>query len=81
MSTISRKSCRTSRGPVKLQFNKGAKVLDKTYRAGGKTHGGKMFWGVAVAMKNATQQSTKTAIDANTAEFTQDINKSNLSRK
>ena len=51
---------------VRLQvtiIEKGSIVLDKTYFETGKSQGGKMFWGGAFGMKNAIQQSTKSAID------------------
>jgi hypothetical protein len=34
-----------------------------------------MFWGGVFAMKNATQQSTKLALDKILGDFIQDINK------
>ena len=38
-------------------------IVDKTYEADGISQGGKMFWGGVFAMKNAIQQSTKSAVD------------------
>ena len=49
-------------------------VLDKTYYAEGRSQGGKMFWGGPFAMKNATQQSTKLALDKILSDFIHDIN-------
>ena len=51
---------------VRLQvavIKDGSVILDKTYFEKGKSQGGKMFWGGAFGMKNAIQQSTKSAID------------------
>jgi hypothetical protein len=51
---------------VKLQvtvIKNGTIILDKSYFEKGVRQGGKMFWGGAFAMKNAVQQSTKSAID------------------
>lgn len=48
--------------------------LDKTYYAEGRSQGGKMFWGGVFAMKNATQQSTKLALDKILGDFIQDVN-------
>ena len=45
------------------QKKSGVEQFDKTYRADGRTQGGKMFWGGVFAMKNAIQQSTKYALD------------------
>lgn len=59
---------------ISLQ-NKGISIINKTYHAQGKSQGGKMFWGGAFAMKNATQQSTKFAIDQILTDFINDINK------
>ena len=52
--------------------NNGQTVLNKTYHAQGKSQGGKMFFGGPFAMKNATQQSTKFAIDEILREFIND---------
>lgn len=48
-------------------------VFEKTYRASGITQGGKMFWGGAFGMKNAIQQSTKSAIDQILIELINDL--------
>lgn len=61
--------------------NKGNEVINKTYQADGKSQGSKMFWGGPFAMKNATQQSTKLAIDAILNEFINDINQKNVAQK
>jgi hypothetical protein len=37
--------------------------MEKTYYKTGISQGGKMFWAGAFGMKNAIQQSTKSAID------------------
>jgi hypothetical protein len=50
----------------------GKTVLNKTYHATGKSQGGKMFFGGPFAMKNATQQSTKFAVDEILREFIND---------
>ncbi|GAB59851.1 hypothetical protein [Rheinheimera nanhaiensis] len=50
----------------------GKTVLNKTYHAKGKSQGGKMFFGGPFAMKNATQQSTKFAIDEILRDFIND---------
>lgn len=50
----------------------GKTVLNKTYHATGKSQGGKMFFGGPFAMKNATQQSTKYAVDEILREFIND---------
>jgi hypothetical protein len=47
---------------VKMTLN-GKTHLDKTYFKTGISQGGKMFWAGAFGMKNAIQQSTKSAID------------------
>ena len=41
----------------------GRQILARTYQATGKSQGGKMHWAGAFGMKNAVQQSTKSAID------------------
>lgn len=48
-------------------------IINKTYHAKGKSQGGKMFFGGPFAMKNATQQSTKLAIDDILRDFINDI--------
>jgi len=47
---------------VKMTLN-GKTLIDKTYFKTGISQGGKMFWAGAFGMKNAIQQSTKSAID------------------
>ena len=49
-------------------------LLSKIYHSEGKSQGGKMFWGGAFAMKNATQQSTKIAVDKILKDFINDLN-------
>lgn len=49
------------------------KLLSKKYFAAGISQGGKMFWGGAYAMKNAVQQSTKSALDQILTEFIGDL--------
>lgn len=56
---------------ISLEQN-GKTVLNKTYHATGKSQGGKMFFGGPFAMKNATQQSTKFAVDEILREFIND---------
>lgn len=56
---------------ISLEKN-GQTVLNKTYHAQGKSQGGKMFFGGPFAMKNATQQSTKYALDEILREFIND---------
>lgn len=59
-----------------MELKKGAKsILQKTYSASGITQGGKMFWGGAMAMKNAVHQSTKSALDQIFGEFVRDVQK------
>jgi len=48
-------------------------ILNKNYHSDGKSQGAKMFWGGVFGMKNATQQSTKLAIDEILREFIQDV--------
>jgi len=59
---------------VTLQ-RKDANPVVKIYKADGRTQGGKMFWGGAFGMKNAIQQSTKTAIDQILIDLINDIEK------
>ena len=49
-------------------------LIDKSYRADGKTQKGKMMWGGAFAMKNAIQQSTRFAINDILNELIYDLN-------
>jgi hypothetical protein len=55
--------------------DKGKNVFKKTYKAKGPAQGGKMFWGGAMAMKNAVQQSTKHAMDKILTSFSKDAAK------
>lgn len=57
----------------------GTSLFSKTYQVEGKGQGAKMFWGGPFAMKNATQQSTKLAIDKILIRFIQDFNQLKLS--
>lgn len=50
-------------------------LLDKTYQSEGGSQGGKMFWGGPFAMKNATQQSTKLALDKILGDLIDDLNR------
>ena len=52
----------------------GTEVFSKTYRADGKSQGGKMLFGGVLAMRNATQQSTKLALDSILRDFIEDVN-------
>lgn len=56
-------------------------VFEKTYQSVGKGQGGKMFFGGVFAMKNAIQQSTKSAVDAIMRDFINDINKKDVKDK
>lgn len=56
-------------------------ILNKIYHAEGKSQGGKMFWGGPFAMKNATQQSTKIAVDKILKEFINDLNHIQIDNK
>jgi len=56
-------------------------IINKTYHSSGKSQGGKMFWGGPFAMKNATQQSTKLAIDEILSEFIRDVNNKSMASK
>lgn len=58
---------------ISLKQN-GVERLSKTYTAEGNRQQGKMYWGGAFAMKNATQQSTKAAIDDILRHFIVDLN-------
>lgn len=59
----------------------GKTVLNKTYHAAGNSQGGKMFFGGPFAMKNATQQSTKLAIDEILREFINDSKAAMVARQ
>ncbi|GGB93922.1 hypothetical protein GCM10011352_19950 [Marinobacterium zhoushanense] len=48
-------------------------TLDKVYSVEGASKGSQMFWGGPFGMKNATLDSTKTAIDKILADFINDI--------
>lgn len=50
-------------------------LISKRYQATGISQGGKMFWGGAFAMKNAVQQSTKSAVDQILTAFIADLDK------
>ena len=47
---------------IKTTLN-GKTIMHKTYYKKGNSQGGKMFWAGVFGMKNAIQQSTKSAID------------------
>jgi hypothetical protein len=51
----------------------GKTILQKMYQAEGISQGGKMFWGGGMAMKNAVQQSTKSAMDTILTSFLSDL--------
>jgi len=51
----------------------GHTVLDKDYYSNGNSQGGKMFWGGALGMKNAIQQSTKSAYDKIMVQLINDL--------
>lgn len=53
--------------------NSAGDVFKKSYRADGKTQGGKMFWAGPFGMKNAVQQSTKLALDQVIVSFIADM--------
>ena len=48
-------------------------ILMRRYQTTGRSQGGKMFWGGAFSMKNAIQQSTKSALDQIFAQLTIDL--------
>jgi len=48
-------------------------IVDKAYGAYGISQGGKMFWGGVFGMKNAIQQSTKSAVDEIFLKFLADL--------
>ncbi len=52
-----------------------SELLSKRYSSVGISQGGKMFWGGAFAMKNAVQQSTKSAVDRILTQFIFDLGK------
>lgn len=59
---------------MKISVTKDGKtILDRTYQANGISQGGKMFWGGAMAMKNAVQQSTKNSMDTIMRSFLTDL--------
>jgi hypothetical protein len=51
----------------------GSVIFDKSYFETGLSQGGKMFWAGPFGMKNAIQQSTKTAIDKILSQSLQDM--------
>jgi PBP1b-binding outer membrane lipoprotein LpoB len=53
-------------------------VLNKTYTAEGSSQGAKMFIGGVFAMKNATHQSTKIALDIIINNFMKDVSTTTL---
>ncbi|MFZ0890417.1 MAG: hypothetical protein WA005_18405 [Candidatus Binataceae bacterium] len=59
---------------ISLRSN-GTELLSRTYKADGRTQGGKMFWGGVWAMKNAIQQSTKSALDDILRNLISDLNR------
>lgn len=59
----------------------GKTLFSKRYSVEGKSQGGKMWLGGPFAMKNATQQSTKLAIDEILRRFIQDYNQLQLSQR
>jgi hypothetical protein len=62
---------------MKIKLSKdGATILEKSYTASGNSQGGKMWAAGPFGMKNATQQSTKYAIDEILKQFINDIPKS-----
>jgi len=56
-------------------YNNSKFIFSKAYQEKGVSQGGKMFWGGAFGMKNAIQQSTKSAIDKILQESFNDIMK------
>lgn len=63
---------------ARIQINfavkeKGQTLFEKSYLGTGAGQGGKVFWGGALAMKNAVQQSTKVAMDQILTNFTNDL--------
>lgn len=52
-----------------------SELLSKRYASVGISQGGKMFWGGGFAMKNAVQQSTKSAVDRVLTQFIFDLGK------
>jgi len=62
---------------LKIKLSKdGATILEKSYSSSGNSQGGKMWAAGPFGMKNATQQSTKYAIDEILKQFINDIPKS-----
>lgn len=55
-------------------------LMSRRYAASGLKECGKMYWGGGFAMKNAVQQSTKSALDAVLNEFALDYEKAPLER-
>lgn len=60
--------------------NNGKEILNKTYSSEGESKGGQMWGSGPFGMKNATLDSTKSAIDKILAEFIADIPKSLIIR-
>lgn len=58
--------------------NANGEVFKKSYVADGRTQGSKMFWGGVFGMKNAIQQSSKTALDQIITAFIRDVKASPL---
>ena len=56
---------------IKVYKNKKLK-FEKTYKAMGKSQGGKMFWAGAAGMKNAIQQSTMMAMNETFSKFSKE---------
>lgn len=50
-------------------------LVQRTYQANGISQGGKMYFGGAFTMKNAVQQSTKSAVDQIMTTFLRDLRK------
>lgn len=59
----------------------GHEKFRKSYRADGKTQGGKMFFAGAFGMKNAVQQSTKLALDDIFSRFISDYKASSMANQ
>lgn len=61
---------------LKITVRKGKrKVLSKSYHAAGRGQSGKMWLGGAATIKNAVQQSTKSAVDQILTQFFRDMKK------
>ena len=55
-------------------YRDGQEIFDEVYHESGQPQGGKMFWGGAMAMKNAVQQSTRYALDDILEQLIEDLN-------